>query len=804
MEDFDKSYWEDLDVNCEYIIDDWEGHYNNKLEKFLAKLDEATLFDLCEMLETIPPTYNKEDIKKVLVFQIKNSTKSPLLGLLLNFHLYKAELIRDYFAQLCKEGKLKKINLSNTFSKLVHIYLTDKNELKNILIQHYWVRTVSFSQKYIPSIPFREEFIQDFEKKMHIFITNMEKRNWKNLSYRYFGKIKTNEGIIYSIVRQTGDKLIRNIDKNKRNKLANDLLLSYNFTHNFLEIRCKDKQVIKKTLKVLESLVRIYFSPQISINKDFRESVFIGALESLNSFEDGNIIGISFKKSRIDGSVPLSVLPSHNIDSITTSIIDLRDRKIVDLKLDNISSIIIKFKEKFREIQLLEKRPFLFFTLQKNMKINDYELNKLYETFRANFGLGLEERFSLEDRQINKEEQINKIMGGGKLIISDSVEEEILKNLDKMGIISINYNLIYHCVNCRRINKKGSICPHCDSNTRLIKSTINAVPIRDNIIDYVISQITDSSLNLVTKKSRRTWHRPYEFVKLSYHINPVYIYLCFENLSAHLISFFQRSSLPIIILNMGNSPNDDIISLTNFEQIQFAKIFLGEVSPKEFTDIIKKRVEQTNIDIVTSANISHKKLKDMKNYDYNQFEDDCFNLLKYVFREAEKWGKEKKGIEIPEGICEIRFNTKMGESTRTFSWDCKYAYGSDYHLNINEKRKAESYIRKLMSSKEIKDSSRDLNSYLLISNSITDDQFRKFAEYVIGKIRSWKGNIVLFELSALIGLFELYNKHYNTLIKRHNDFYRNIAKLFLEKKKNRFFRVTQWEIEVLFSSIVKS
>lgn len=791
------SFWEGLDVHCKYILENWENRYKNQLKNYLAKFDDVNLFALCEMLKLLPNSEISSDAKKEYLKILLQSNRTQELELLRHFLAYKVDIIGDHYDRLVEAQIIIKPKRGNAFLKLVDIYLHESKELTNLLIYSKWVRNASFAEKFKPSIPLKINFVTEFESKLSSFTTKLRKGNYKNLSFKYFGKVAQTEKHIFDIDRQIGDKLIKNIDKNKRNKLASDLLLSFNLDRDLLEVRCKDPRIIKKSVSILEEIIRIRFIKYMPEATEVNNNKFTNYIEEKPENVNLKIVGISFRNSKLVGSVPLGIPPSYKVESVEESIADLKSRQIIDTEITNITSINVRHDDKIKDIELFNEGRYLYFGLRKGSRLNDSELNKLSEEFEKIFGLGLNEKFSINLKD-SLEDDINHIINKKSVDCNNAVLLSALGVLENKKLVTKREKNVYQCHICRKTNSRGGNCSHCNSSeTSILESGFLVEIPRDRIVSFLIS-LLEEGIKVESKDMVRTWSKPYYFLRLSWNQMPIYIFVSFASLSAKIISHFRRSGLPIIIVSVGSHQNKDVSELSNFVEFDLTKLILEQLSAQEFNRLLKENVNSSSATITLRAKESIKKLIEPRDYHHDSFEDDTINILQYLFKSVEKWGKEKRGREIPEGLVYLSFLTNTGVNSRTFTWDCKYTYNEKYELGIGEKRKAESYIRQLIKSKEIKQFSESLDAYLLVINKVDENQFRKLAEYVIPKIRSWKGNIVLLKLEELIMLHNLFDRYSANQQFNFNEFKAKFANLVLRKRKERIIILREEDIKTLF------
>ncbi|MBI2573572.1 hypothetical protein HYV86_06930 [Candidatus Woesearchaeota archaeon] len=792
-------YWEKLDVHCKYILENWESREKRKLKNYLAKFDEKHLLSICELLELFPDPIVSKGVKEKLVELIMTSQKSKELGLLKDFSNFKLDLISDYYERLVTEGTIKIAKRGNAFLELIEIYHHSQSELSYLLTHSKWVRNASFAVQFKGGIPLRQEYITEFEERIQKFIQYLRKGNYKRVIFKFKGKLTVDGKIIFAIDRQVGDKLMRNIDKNKRNKLASDLLISFDCPTDKLEIRCKDPHVVKKSADAMQTILGIKFSKYMPEVTNVNNNKFTNYIEEIPDEVALKIVGVTFKNSKLSGTVPLAIPQSYRTDSIAGAIVDLKTRNIVDPQIINISSISLSFEDKIREIMLERDGTYFYFTLKPGSRTGDAEKGRLSLEFTKIFGFGLNEKFSMGEEQ-SIEERLNTIISRHEVDYQDEPLMKALSFLEERKIIKKKEKKLYQCTVCRTFNSQDGTCRHCTSSpTSLVEQKILFEIPRISVVNY-LCKLLDKEIKAEKRDVTRTWSRSYQFLKLTYKQMPIYLFCSDSALSAKLISHFQRSGLPIIIVSYGVPHNKEINELSNFAEVELVDLITEKMSKEEFNRIIKDKAETSGAAIAGNARESIRKLKIFTECDQKSFEDDVVNVFQYIFKSVEKWGKEKTGVEIPEGLAYVSFENGVGVNNRTFGWDCKFSKKESYDLTMGEKRKAESYIRKLNKSKEVKEFSVTLSAFVLVINKASDDQFRKLGQYVIPKIRSWKGNIVLIKLEELLSLYSQFDRSYTKATFDMNEFKSRFCSIMMGKKGDRIVIIEKADIDYMFST----
>ncbi|MEH6945363.1 hypothetical protein V7014_26710, partial [Bacillus sp. JJ722] len=179
----------------------------------------------------------------------------------------------------------------------------------------------------------------------------------------------------------------------------------------------------------------------------------------------------------------------------------------------------------------------------------------------------------------------------------------------------------------------------------------------------------------------------------------------------------------------------------------------------------------------------------LKTYTDREFEDDIFAILKDIFPNADKWGREMSGERVPEGLFSIQYNIQIGsenqEYRRLYSFDCKLTTKEKgYDLGIEEKRKAWDYIDELHKVRDVTKYSdkSEVSGHIFITNRFNENQISGMRTFFNEKMSDTCGTIPIFiELEQILLLHKLYRNNYNDILVRRNTFYEEINKLFTQE-----------------------
>jgi hypothetical protein len=231
-----------------------------------------------------------------------------------------------------------------------------------------------------------------------------------------------------------------------------------------------------------------------------------------------------------------------------------------------------------------------------------------------------------------------------------------------------------------------------------------------------------------------------------------------------------------------------------------------------FNEILAKAKEKVEDIIISSADNSATRLNGFLNNNLQEYndvtlEDDAYNIMRYIFRTGEKWGKASTGLTVPEGIVGYGFLKKMGGNwnkfLRSLIWDCKFTKSDSFDFNRNAQLQARDYIMRTNISKNIKEYSRELSAYINFTNAFNETQYNNFAKS-LKRIQGWNGDVVLFELKALIKLYRLMKRNFNELDKRRSQMYEAFTNLFKQTEQDKNYTlITENKINTLVNETLQ-
>ncbi|MEH7056931.1 hypothetical protein [Bacillus velezensis] len=177
-----------------------------------------------------------------------------------------------------------------------------------------------------------------------------------------------------------------------------------------------------------------------------------------------------------------------------------------------------------------------------------------------------------------------------------------------------------------------------------------------------------------------------------------------------------------------------------------------------------------------------------KKYTNKKFEDDIYAILKDLFPNSIKWGKEASGKALPEGIFAITHfqrGATENEIKRVFSYDCKLNEDNKgYNLTKSEQRKATEYVNKLNDNDIIKNFSdkKELTGHIFISNKFKEAQFTTMQEHFYENLgENSNARPVFITLDVLLKIHKLYRDNYVHLSNSRNIFSKYLIQMFSQE-----------------------
>lgn len=422
------------------------------------------------------------------------------------------------------------------------------------------------------------------------------------------------------------------------------------------------------------------------------------------------------------------------------------------------------------------------------------------DNFEKEFGIPLEKTLKPELFQNGILDLYKHILLKDKVENLESTTQSLFSELLQKDFVGIDDEKTWCCENCDEYNDISvNKCKTCHTEKKPNAKTystysINEEKINRYIIDLLkkfIPSFKDSS----TKDNK-------DFCVTTIKNNSddeIYIVLSSNKLSVSYINKLKKESkAAIFVLSNQNTAIDNTILCNDLFSYIPLEYFLAyeKMDPKEIEELIKSRYESCiNKANIIAENATISSLDNLKNTKEayaiykgkgDGFENDIYNLFRYIFKTTKQLGKNSKGKKVPDGYFDIHITGGSEiekEKKYTLLWDAKYSKKEDgYNFDISEKRKVVEYINKYNSDYEIRrfSTQNSLDVFIIVYNNMNENKFSEIASYV-RENSEWKGKLLFLNSSALSYLTQFVlqnNEQYQS--KRNifnNDFMDNIVKI---------------------------
>ena len=792
-----RKYWESLGVSFRRYNELWESKYRNTLKRQIdkAKLIEiqyiTSLFELQERSEL---ENFIEDIEKGL----------PILCAF-EFCKGKNKFIKENCTNF--DDIFEITEKENPKLAVLKLYKNSPESLKNVFIYYYW-RLTKTAQVFSPDVNIDKDHINKLKTKMNNITRYLSNHNFKKYSFVPFGILEKEAIFIFQIDRQTGDKIKRNIKGVIRDKSVSEIFLEFDIEKQKLKIKSKGKlseSITNDLITSIENVIKfkLFMHSEIIEEESYSYDRFQESLRNPNQVTENEIkvINLTLNKTKLPYGIPLELSRKSKGIDIKASINQLIENDFINLSdILYINYLYIDYENKQRKITVkeLEESGEIILKLDDS-SFSEGETNIIKEKFLDQFGLPVDIPINPTEITKNFDKRAEYLLNSNlRLDPPRPIQIEDLRILKEKRLIRLQKLQRVKCLECGFggiENIETKYCTECEGELKKIDEVIQVNPDKNGIKKYLIQLLINEGLEISNKNAVRTFSgKKINLIEIRYKERKIFLYISYEGVNKKLLQYLQRASTPLFVIHMSHSFCRDLIDEKLFSQVRLSELvnleiegFLNNFFSLKLDEQLTYCSAQINRSAIESAKNVELFLDEKKDYSYNDLEDDTFSILKDIFRNSEKWGKEFIGIAAPEGISGFTFSDNDRTFNVSFSWDCKFTENDYYEINnINEVRKARDYIKKAIHSPSLKSFSKKLNAYFIVTNSIKLEDFEKYSEKVL-RIREAKPTINLMDLDALFELHRLYNVHYEELKTHNNTFLKHFFNTIVRKTKNASF-----------------
>lgn len=801
--DIDDS-WRNLQVSYDAIN---ELDFTKKKAYMNVILNSVSLKGTQELAMIFTIDFNDQDTKddiKEKILQISDEDRKLIL-LLNDFQKQKKRTISNYYKDI-----FNGVLYTTSLAQLVVLYNESFENLFSILTYHYWFSRRSgesyiFDKNCDSATAKKVLTVKGYKDKLY---DTLNKASRAEHNYRLFSYVIINDerfiGLMYKEVKDTS---IPDYDKGIRNKSVEFLLFGINTRNGIVEIKSKllfEKRAIK------EYFEETFSSESMLLKEDvFKSYNKQNILETMQSDKTacGTPVGdflvdrIVLQSSSLKNS-PEITFHTKNID-VWPTVADAYEKGAVNIaSLKDLKSLSFKSMNVTRTIRSITKDNGNVVYTMNDSKINQETLESIKSKFYDKFGIPIFQEVTNHKFLDGRADLIDYVMG--QSYHCDNLESEpkdIFNQLIEKKLL-IKSDITYasctdkYCPHQDQIWEKGSDqieCPLCDGELRFYNdeaANVNMSAIKKEIIKKVKAWCEGSDWRYLRNSVLTFGKKTINFIRVEKEQDGTIIqfFVADKTVDKRLLGKMHKMLTPTIVIFVGQQ--EKLIEHYSEECIQvmtFGKLYtLEEKDMKSFFEGIYKNLElRVKQYIASAANKAYHSIQTVldepmainkESYPPEEFEDDGYALIKDMFSNSVKWGKEQNGQAVPEGVFSLSY-LKHGRTKESyaFSFDFKLTYQKNgYDLDIKERRKAIDYVNDLNDSDAITSftNQKELTGHIFISNQFNQGQFENvkehFEKYLVDDVRTQPIFITAKTLAYLharyrenIDLIEL-NKNYYT------------------------------------------
>ncbi|AHM64099.1 hypothetical protein LK13_15035 [Paenibacillus polymyxa] len=805
-ESLDGAFWREIGVRYDAIMEQESLLVHKKLSGILVSLRISALKELCQMYGLDCSNSNEEGIKESLLKL--GLEERRLLLLLHDLSNRKKKTIERYYNGLTFEETRFECS---TLAKLLHLYRLSPIHLVEIFTCFVW-DSKSSGKKYIfsnkISVTETRKIANEESYNKELKETLFKGTGSKNY-YRVFSFSMHSKKVLILLYRQISDAPKPDFVSAPRNREVSQALFLIDAETNTVEI---------KSLVMEENSIKAYLDKTLGALSPIESEVF-SAYEKdtfINSIVNGSTITASGKpvtdfmvyKIKFRGS-PLRNSPQITLEldclDIWPSVEEAYSNGTINLaSVKDLESLYFKSSLGNRSIRstILGNGNIIFTMDDSNLSVDNKKI--LTSKFFEKFGIPLFAEISNEHFEEGKADKIDYLLSISKIESPSSFVRSMLGELRDHNIIQDKTTRFYYCDNCKieytyeKDEEVPILCMDCEGD-RIRRRSNDVLTVNIEAIYLFVKnkcKTGDAPWKIVRENHVKVGSSEFKCLHLWDEENEKGIQVLVTEKALHkaVLKNLNRLLKPTLLILVGQIEKlIDYSSYSCVEPINFGKIYMG--GEREFPSILKdfsdKIYSRSKTYLSAAANDAHteltaittEKINDKKYSDKN-FEDDVFVILKDIFPNAEKWGKELSGKAVPEGIFTLSYKDRGDSRPKqyVFSYDCKLnTNGQGYNLNKGEQRKALEYVNTLNANDYIKYFSdrQQLSGHIFISNKFNENNFKTMTEHFYKHLDDqYDTKAIFLDVDVLVYLHSIYLEYYELLRNSRNLFYKGLFELF--------------------------
>jgi hypothetical protein len=797
----DSGFWREIGVKHDAIHELESILVHSRLKSILAQMKMPALNELRKLYQ-LGEFEDDESLREAL-FKLDLEERKLLLKLHDFSNRKKKSLDKYYESVKLEDERYDKSSLA----KLLHLFHLSPVHLIELFTWYLWDNKASgklfvFDKENIPyseAKKIAEEYTYNIKLRDILYKASGSKNQYRVYSYSIILK-----KVLVLLYRQISDAPRADFVSAPRNREVSPTLFLIDIDKKTVEIKSliTEEGAIKNYLQStlgsnlgeIQSKVFVDYNKEVFVNSILKGSSVTASGDIVTDF---TVFKIKFRGTPLKNS-PQVTLELDSLD-IWPSVEEAHTNGTINLEsIKDLESIQFKSSLGNRLIRstVLDNGNVIFTMDDSNL--DSVNKKRIEEKFLDKFGVPLYREISNELFDEGKADKVDYLMTISTVEKPSEFINSILTQLIKQSILMELQNSFYYCPHCRieYVYEEPEEVPHtckdCDGD-RISKRSSKVITVNLDAVYGLIKKRCNEKLTrweLVRENVLKVGSVELKCLHLSHQQIEMglQIVITDKSLQKSALKQLNRLMKPTILVLVGQS--ERLINYSNYscvEPVNFGKIYIeGEQTFSKLMEEWSNKLQtRTKTFLSAAANEAYNSIGEMTEYDLKNkvytdkfFEDDVFALLKDIFSNAEKWGKELSGKEVPEGIFALAFKQDGKIRQRVFSYDCKLnTNGKGYDLNKSEQRKAVEYVNTLNSNDYIQTFSdkNQLSGHIFISNQFRSNNFKTMTAHFYEHLNeSFDSKAIFLDVSVLCYLHENFSKNHQKIMNNRDKFYRDL------------------------------
>jgi hypothetical protein len=786
-----QDFWLELDISpreLEEIKPSWIKVFKLRIENCLST--DAKLTKLFFGVKEI----NIQDSK--MTKELFKTEKTKEFYGLIRFLEKKNHILKEFFEFL----SLKKEYINNTLLGLMHLFTEDKKRIIDSFYYYVYNNSSRFEILYSePKLDNKciDEFNKNIQNLSHY--TKKLKLSKNNLSRSF----SIDNQFYFCFERAKKEAVVQGYKERKPIRKRGIYMFKFDIDSNEIEVRTTDPRIEKLLELMLTSLnIKLYAETHDEKKVNLKEVV---SKILKNNSKKIRITQMVFRNLEKEIKCQCTFKENNKEKTLNDYLDPLINAGIIDTNnINNLQSFIFEINGFSRTIKIDKTdSEHMSFSLS-DRKITRQKREEIKNALKEDFGIDIDIAYNREGTPQEKEELLQNLIG--KSLSSLSIQElKVYDEVQKLDLLLKKEELRYFCRDERlvvNIAKDGK-CPNCGGELKKIvpKETIEFD--KNKLGDYLLKKFkaiygeknVSCSTIIPKEKTKNVFN-------LKVPETEICIYIDFGGRKKKYLEQKEKSIIPTVRVIIDKKPGIQDSSL-NSELFLYNLLF--EDNNKIKKEIKGGSINSFNQTLNTISENSYKELEKVSNktlkIDGDKFEDLCFPIIKKCIYGFHKWGVEKKGKSVPDGIYGIGTGDDKKENF-SLIYDCKYS-DSTVNLDAELKKQGRDYIKRTNQSKDLKSFSGELSAYMLITTGVNNTQFDNYTEHLF-KLLSWKkGKVILLNLNNLLYLFNKFKEN-QTIEGTFSLAFGFAFSRFVKNKKERTFEINKEIIDQIIKDAKSS